>query len=105
MAQKKFYKNEIIRKVIVITFLVIGLVILSYIFVLPGYVIHKIENAKFIGVWCGDIMFETDNVDLISDIVQYIDTSTWERKITDKIGIYEMDIENYNECVDYLTDL
>ncbi len=141
MEKKRFYRNKILWKVLVILLVAIGLAILLYIFALPKYAEYRIKNAEYIHVRCGDIMFGMDEDEGISAIMQSIDIPAWQRRMTkperkDKqglpsmyitvdnkydmnfwvfeetcyvhvfyhssgieIGIYEMGIEKYYECV------
>lgn len=69
MEKKRFYRNKILWKVLVTVIATIVFAILLYIFSLPKYAEYRIKNAKFLDVWCGDIMFQIDKEKVISNII------------------------------------
>lgn len=76
--KEKQRKKNIIRNLEII-FIVLALMILSYIFIHPKYVMHEIVNATYMELWGGEIMVGTDDKEVITQVVQYMDTKSWKR--------------------------
>ncbi len=64
------------KKIILVVFVMITL---SYIFICPKYVMHEIVNATYMEILGGEIMVETDDKEVITNAVQYMDTKSWKR--------------------------
>ncbi len=72
-------KFHIEKKLIVGVVCVIIVMITMYLFILPSYVIDRIERANFIDVWHGEIRYQTDDTEDISTLLDNIDITNWQR--------------------------
>ncbi|NLL68192.1 MAG: hypothetical protein GX236_10925 [Clostridiaceae bacterium] len=76
-------KNHIKKNKLIITVLCVILVlVLMYLFVLPSYVIDRIERAHFVDVWYGEICYQTEDAEDISALLDGIGISKWKRTWT-----------------------
>lgn len=76
--KKHIKKNNLIIAAVC----VILVLVLMYLFVLPCYVIDRIERAHFVDVWYGEICYQTEDAEYISALLDGIGISKWKRTWT-----------------------
>ena len=67
------------NKLIIATICVILIVVLMYLFILPIYVMDKIKKANYMDVWYGEIRYQTEDVEVISALLDNISIPKWKR--------------------------
>ncbi len=71
------------RKRLIIAVLCAALIwIVMYLFILPSYVVDRIEKANFVDVWYGEICYQTDDAEDISALLDGIGITNWKRTWT-----------------------